>query len=205
MLLTVTVGFSQYDDLYYDPSYDGYTGGNEHLTTDTTEEDGTTYVTNNYYMDDRDDYYFTRRIRLRYFRFWRPYFYANWYYPSYNYYSCHNYNYWGYHSITYMNPYYSYYYPNYYYNNYNYTTYYNKTYKKTPNTYYGHRTSSSTKSGGKRKHTNTNSGKKVIVAPQARTRPTRTATVKKNVVRHNKPTRSYSTTNRVSNNYSKNS
>ena len=137
-LIVANIGYSQYyDDLYYDSSYDGYSGGNEHLTTDTIEEDGTTSITNNYYLADYNDYYYTKRIRLRYFRYWRPYYYADWYYNSWCY---PHWNYgWGYHSITYMNPYYSYYYPNYYYNNYNYTTYYNKIYKNN-NTYYGYRT-----------------------------------------------------------------
>ena len=107
-LIVANIGYSQYyDDLYYDSSYDGYSGGNEHLTTDTIEEDGTTRITNNYYLADYNDYYYTRRIRLRYFRYWRPY-YTYWYSPHWNYYTYHNYG-WGYHSITYMNPYYSYY------------------------------------------------------------------------------------------------
>ena len=47
---------AQYDDLYYDTSYDGYSGGNEHLVYDsdtTIDSNGDTYVTNNYY----DNYY----------------------------------------------------------------------------------------------------------------------------------------------------
>ena len=74
-------GYSQYyDDLYYDPSYDGYYGGNEHLTSDTIEEDGTTIITNNYYMDDWNDYTFSRRLRVRYWRYWKPYYYCHWNY-----------------------------------------------------------------------------------------------------------------------------
>ena len=52
---------AQYDDLYYDSSYDGYTGGNEHLVYDsdtTIGADGDTYVTNNYYENNYDDDYY---------------------------------------------------------------------------------------------------------------------------------------------------
>ena len=78
MIFITSVGYSQYyDDLYYDPSYDDYYGSSEHLNSDTTEEDGTTIITNNYYMVNRYDYTYSRRIRVRYWRYWRPYYYCH--------------------------------------------------------------------------------------------------------------------------------
>jgi hypothetical protein len=89
LLFIIITSFSlnaQYDDLYYDSSYDGYTGGNEHLVYDsdtTIDGDGDTYVTNNYYQNNNDDFYddfyYSRRIRRFYNRYWGFGYYSNFY------------------------------------------------------------------------------------------------------------------------------
>ena len=128
---------AQYDDLYYDSSYDGYTGGNEHLVYDSDtiiDTEGDTYVTNNYYDNNDDDYYYSRRLRRfhnrhcgfgyysNYYNWNYPFgFHAGWnspYYSSYYYNPFNSYG-WGYHTVTFMGPSYGWSSPNYYsyYNN----------------------------------------------------------------------------------------
>jgi len=104
--------YSQYDDLYYDGSYDGY-----HTTT---------YLTYNHFPNysARINFFYGSGIYFTWSLFnyywYTPYY--SWYYPSWNYYS--------------------WYYPNYYNWNNNYYTYnhhhHNRRFKNN-NTYYGHR------------------------------------------------------------------